>query len=130
MNEAAIDGADVAICLQLTPEFAERLATVDLVIFIDAAVGAQPGSITITQVQRATALTMGLVHHLNPGELLFLSNSLYGRLPDAFLVAVGAGSLELGEGLSDPVAAAVPAIIAAVRQLVLNPPTLYGSVSH
>ena len=30
-NEAAIDGADVVICLQLTPEFAERLAVVDLV---------------------------------------------------------------------------------------------------
>jgi hydrogenase maturation protease len=129
-NEAAIDGADVAICLQLTPEFAERLAVVDMVIFIDAAVGTQPGSIAITHVQRAPALTMGLVHHLNPEELLVLSSSLYGRSPDAFLVAVGAGSLELGEGLSAPVAAAVPAVIAAVRQLVLKPPAPNSSISH
>jgi hydrogenase maturation protease len=129
-GEAAIDGADVVICLQLTPELAERLAVVDLVIFIDAAAGTQPGCITITQVQRAPALTMGLVHHLNPEELLFLSSSLYGRSPAAFLVAVGAGSLELGEGLSAPVAAAVPAVIAAVRQLMLNRPTPDGSVAH
>ena len=73
---------------------------------------------------------MGLVHHLNPEGLLFLSSSLYGRSPDAFLVAVGAGSLELGEGLSEPVAAALPAVIAAVRQLVLNPPAPNGSVTH
>ena len=129
-GEAAIDGANVVICLQLTPELAERLAVVDLVVFIDAAVGTQPGSITITQVQRASALSMGLVHHLNPQELLFLSSSLYGRSPDAFLVAVGAGSLELGDGLSEPVAAAVPAVIAAVRQLALHPPAPDGSVTH
>jgi hydrogenase maturation protease len=129
-NEAAIDGAEVVICLQLTPELAERLAVVDLVIFIDAAAGIQPGGIIITSLESAPALSTGLVHHLNPEGLLFLSSSLYGRSPDAFLVAVGAGSLELGEGLSEPVAAALPAVIAAVRQLVLNPPASNRSVTH
>jgi hydrogenase maturation protease len=129
-GEAAIDGANVVICLQLTPELAEHLAVVDLVVFIDAAAGIQPGRIVVTPLRGAPALSVGLVHHLNPEELLFLSSSLYGRSPQAFLVAVGAGSLELDEGLSEPVAAAVPAAIAAVRQLVLNPPAHDGSVAH
>jgi hydrogenase maturation protease len=129
-GEAAIDGANVVNCLQLTPELAEYLAVVDLVVFIDAAAGIQPGRIAITPLRGAPALSMGLVHHLNPEGLLFLSSSLYGRSPDAFLVAVGAGSLELGEGLSEPVAAALPAVIAAVRQLVLRRPAPDSSVAH
>jgi hydrogenase maturation protease len=129
-GEAAIDGADVVICLQLTPELAEHLAAVDLVVFIDAAAGIQPGSIAITPLRGAPALSTGLGHHLNPEGLLFLSSSLYGRSPDAFLVAVGAGSLELGEGLSEPVAAALPAVITAVRQLVLQQPAPNNSVTH
>jgi hypothetical protein len=53
--------------------------------------------------------------------LLHISGKLYGRSPEAFLVTVGASSLALGEGLSAPVAAALPEVVATVRRLALAP---------
>ena len=41
-----------------------------------------------------------------------------GRAPVAFRVTVGAASTELDEGLSRPVAAAVPTAIAAIQALL------------
>jgi hypothetical protein len=54
--------------------------------------------------------------------LLFITAKLYGRTPDAFVVRVGAGSFELGEGLSAAVAGVLPDVVATVRQLVLEQP--------
>ena len=118
-HEAAIDGAEVVSCHQLMPELAESLATVDLVVFVDAAAGIEPGRVVVRPVQSVAGPSAGLIHHVAPGALLSLSEKLYGRSPEAFLVTVGAGSLALGEGLSEAVAAALPKVIAAVRQLVL-----------
>jgi hydrogenase maturation protease len=118
-GDAAIEGAEVIACHQLTPELAERLATADLVVFIDAATDLQPGAIVVAPVQ-AAPLSSGLVHHADPRTLLFMTTKLYGRTPDAFLVSIGAGSFELGERLSAAVAAALPQVIATVRQLVLK----------
>ena len=49
-----------------------------------------------------------------------MAQALYGRSPEAYLVTVGAGSLELGEGLSAPVMEALPEVIATVRRLALK----------
>jgi hydrogenase maturation protease len=119
-HDAAIDGAEVVSCHQLMPELAESLAAVDLAVFIDAADGREPGSVVVNPVQSKTERSAGLVHHVEPGALLALSEKLYGRSPEAFLVTVGADSLALGEGLSEAVAAALPTVIATVRGLVLE----------
>ena len=72
-GEAAIDGANVVICLQLTPELAEHLAVVDLVVFIDAAAGISARSYRRhPSCGGAPALSMGLVHHLNPRGIALL----------------------------------------------------------
>src|SRR5947199_6179560 len=71
--EAAIDGADAFHCHQLTPELAERIATVDLVVFVDAAAGRQPGSVIVTPVRGSLEAMTGLAHHVDPGELLAMS---------------------------------------------------------
>ena len=47
-----------------------------------------------------------------------MSLKLYGRSPEAFLVTVAAGSLDLGDGLSDAVSAALPEAVATVRRLL------------
>jgi hypothetical protein len=51
-----------------------------------------------------------------------MAQRLYGRSPEAYLVTVGAGSFELGEELSPPVARALPEVIVTVRRLALAPP--------
>ncbi len=119
-DEAAIEGAEVVSCHQLTPELAESLASVDLAVFIDAAAGREPGNVVVNPVRSAAGSFAGLIHHVEPGTLLYLSEKLYGRSPEAFLVTVGAGSLALGEGLSEAVAAALPLVVATVRRLVLE----------
>jgi hydrogenase maturation protease len=119
-SDAAIDGADVIGCHQLTPELAECIAAVGLVVFVDAAVDTQPGAVVIREIQGASAQPSGLVHAANPAGLLDLARKLYGRTPEAFLVTVGVSTLALSDALSEAAAAALPEAIAAVRRLVLE----------
>jgi hydrogenase maturation protease len=110
-------------CHQLTPELAERLAGVDLVVFIDAAAGVEPGSVMTSELT-AAATVSPLAHSVDPRALLAMAGDLFGRSPRAFLVEVGAASFEYGEALSPVVAAALPNVIAAIRHLLssaLNP---------
>ena len=55
-----------------------------------------------------------------PGVLLSVCDGLYEHTPDAFLVSLNVASLELGEGLSDIAASALPSLLATVRNLVLE----------
>jgi hydrogenase maturation protease len=117
-GHATLKNCEVVACHQLMPELAERLAAVDLVVFIDARAGAAPGSVAIARLHGVPAAAPGLVHHVDPAALLALAGRLYGRAPEAFLVSVGAGSLGLSENLSPSVAAALPEVVATVRRLV------------
>lgn len=119
---AAIDGVDALACHQLTPELAERFAAAARVVLIDAAAGRAAGKLSVVALQPAPASASILGHHVEPAQLLHMARILYGRSPEAYLVTVGAGSLELGEGLSAPVAAALPELIATVRRLALQGP--------
>ncbi len=121
-EESAIDGVDAVACHQLTPELAERFAAAARVVLIDAAVGHEAGDVSVIPLQPAPAPSSRLDHHVDPRELLRMAQRLYGRSPEAYLVTVAASSLELGEGLSAPVAAALPEVIATVRRLALKRP--------
>ena len=98
------------------PELAERLAGVELAVFVDAAVDLPAGEVRTTHVEAEATTTLG--HHASPSTLLALAAQVYGWTPDAFLVSVGAASLEFSEALSGPVAAAVPNAIAAVQAIL------------
>ena len=100
------------------PELAERLAAVDLAVFVDATVGVLPGNVAIVRLGAGAAGQGALVHRVDPAQLLSLAGQLYGRVPEAFLVTVGAASTEFGEGLSQPVADAVPNAVAAIHSLL------------
>jgi hydrogenase maturation protease len=121
-DETAIDGVDAIACHQLTPELAERFAAAARVVLIDAAAGREAGSVSVVPLQPAPAPASTLGHHVEPSQLLRMAQQLYGRSPEAYLVTVGAGSLELGEGLSPLVIAALPELIATVRRLALKRP--------
>jgi hydrogenase maturation protease len=119
----AIDGVDALACHQLTPELAERFAAAARVVLIDVAAGREAGRVSVIPLEPAPAPASTLGHHVEPAQLLHMAQKLYGRSPDAYLVTVGAGSLELGEGLSPPVTAALPEVIATVRRLALKHPS-------
>jgi hydrogenase maturation protease len=117
-SDATINCADVIGCHQLTPELAECIAAVDLVVFVDAADDIQPGVVVVREIHGTSTKSSGLVHTADPAALLDLTRKLYRRTPDAFLVTVGVSTLALSEELSEAAAEALPKAVAAVRRLV------------
>ena len=88
---------------------AEEIAAAETVIFVDCAMDQAPGQILLRELS-AASLKPGLVtHHLGAAELLRVAEDLYGTQPRrACLLTIGAGSIELGEGLSPAVRSSLP----------------------
>jgi hydrogenase maturation protease len=94
---------------QWTPEIVEDVAKAESVIFIDCATDCAPGLVRTMSVEPAADISKLGTHHLDAAQLLALSKHLYGAMPRAsLLLTVGAASLELREGFSDTVQAALP----------------------
>lgn len=111
-------GADVLQRHQLTPELALDVSRADLVVLIDARSGAPAGSVAIEQVGPASAGGTTWSHHLGPASLVGLAHALYGRAAAVHVVSIGVGSVEVGEGLSPAVEAAVAGAIDTIAGLV------------
>lgn len=94
---------------QWTPDMAEEVAAAEAVIFVDCSLDQAPGEMLLRELSSAP-LKPGLVtHHLGAAELLRVAEDLYGRQPRrACLLTIGAGSIELGEGLSEALRDALP----------------------
>jgi hydrogenase maturation protease len=94
---------------QFTPELAADIAAAESVIFVDSSVELQAGRVDFFPAQLQPSNNDGASHHLDANGLLELAQELYGSRPaHAMLLAVGAGSMELGETLSNEVEAALP----------------------
>ncbi|MBS3966205.1 MAG: hydrogenase maturation protease [Truepera sp.] len=118
-------GVEVIAYHQLTPELAEMLRGVALVIFLDVEIGVPPGvvrSVPVTpalrQAQDNATSAEAFSHQLNPAALLALTRQLYGQAPAAYAVSVGAADLGYGTALSDTVEAALPEALEAVVALL------------
>jgi hydrogenase maturation protease len=81
--------------------------------------GGDPGDITVLEVGPAE-LGGGEfdAHGMNPVAVLGTLGSLGGTLPPTYVVGCQPATVEEGMGLSEPVLAAVPEAIAAVRRLL------------
>ena len=113
-------GVRVVARQQWGPELAEEVAGAESVLFLDSSLQTAPGQIQVTPVvpeERAAGLS---THHLDAAALLGLAKDLYASLPRcAILLTVGAGSVELRQGLSHAVEAALPEACRRVEELVL-----------
>jgi hydrogenase maturation protease len=110
---------------QLTPELAEDVAGAGLVVFVDARMApGRPGRIWVERVTDDDASPAGGAssssHHVDPVTVLGLAERVYGRCPAAVLVSVSAGSVDLGEGLTPAVDAAVAPAAETVASLSAN----------
>src|SRR3974390_1021763 len=95
---------------QLTPELVQSLADVERVAFVDAADVVETTVAPLHNV--VTASSLG--HTVDPGELLALTRSLYGRHPKGWLNKVSARDMGFGEGLS---ATALHGVAAALHHI-------------
>lgn len=107
---------------QLTPELAETLSEASRVIFIDAAAQGPAGQIQCCSIQRADELTaQPFTHHVAPADLLTAAHTLYGHAPVGYLITVNGGSFGYTETLSPAVEAALPGVLAQVKEIVGDP---------
>ena len=112
---------------QLLPEMALDIADASLVIFVDADARGLPGSVEIHELEPAAAARSDAdaraepgasSHHVGGGELVALAGELTGRRPRAVAIGIGVADLEIGEGLSAPVEAALPRVVDIVVDIV------------
>jgi hydrogenase maturation protease len=104
---------------QWTPELAEPISQAEIVIFVDAAVGALPGSIACWQLHPSAGALLAGTHHISPEFLLLLAEELYGKRPaKAYCVTITGGSFEFKETLSDPVRGAIPRLVERIKALL------------
>lgn len=96
---------------QLTPELAESLAEVDRVIFVDASLEGTGVEIQPLSPDSRPAV-MG--HSLTPSSLLGMTQWLYERCPQAWLISIPGEEFGLGEELSESVEEAMTQVL---RQL-------------
>ena len=102
---------------QLTPELAEAISEVDLAIFVDAGAHGTPGALTCDPVSVSEA-DLRFSHDVTPATLIQLARTLYGKAPLAYLVCVAGKTFEHGEALSPEMAAAIPPVMAKIRELM------------
>ena len=107
--------------IQLLPEHADDIADADRVVFVDAAVDIDPGTIREYRVEPDDAEVPPLGHQHGPGGLLAYARALYDARPEAHVVSVGALTFETGEPLSEPVAAAIDEVLERITRLFADP---------
>ncbi len=98
--------------MQLLPELAENISRSKCVIFIDASVKVPVGFLDAVRVQpdRHEEHPGRLGHHETPEQLMALCDKVFGNVPPAFVLAIGAASLEIGSRLSHTVKPMVRAL--------------------
>ncbi|HDS29811.1 MAG TPA: hydrogenase maturation protease [Firmicutes bacterium] len=84
---------------QLNIEYAHDVSKFDLVIFVDASRECDE-PFEMKKIQPALQITF-TTHSINAESVLALCGDLYGKYPDAYMLAVRGYSFEMKEGLSD-----------------------------
>lgn len=102
---------------QLLPELADQLAQASGVVFIDATVNGEPGSIHITPL---TPDTHGPAssHQMGPGVLLAYTQELYNHCPPATLITITGASFGYEEKLTPQIEALVTGVCAEVQRII------------
>jgi hydrogenase maturation protease len=113
--------ATVILRHQLTPELAERILQAQRVIFVDASAQDPPGRIRCRRLTPGGREAAAFSHHLTPGTLLALAQTLFGRCPEAFSLSVGGADFTFTEALSPQVRSSLPRLLRSIRRR-LHPP--------
>jgi hydrogenase maturation protease len=110
---------------QLLPELIDDFRCASQVIFVDASVAGEPGTIAVTPIQSATN-GPAASHQMHPGVLLALGVKIYGRMPTAHLITITGQDFGYTETLSAPVVQAVTAVLHQIQELIQAPAPVSG----
>ncbi|MCL2646730.1 MAG: hydrogenase maturation protease [Phycisphaerales bacterium] len=103
LRESVGEGIQLLDAHQLLPELADPVSRAHRVIFIDASVTVAPGRVKFRHIHAKMPSNPSVGHNVSPELILTLVEALYGHAPPATVIAIGASSLELGEGLTPQV---------------------------
>jgi hydrogenase maturation protease len=120
VGDPRFEGMTVLQRHQLVPELAYEISAAELVVFVDATTALPPGEVGVERVEPVEGLGSTWSHHVDPAALVALAHQLYGQAAEVCVVSCGVQSLELGDGLSPVVDAALPNVIDAVAHLVAS----------
>ena len=82
------DGVPDLLCLlQLAPDLAETVADYDRICFVDAHTGAYAEDLRFEEIAGGFQTSL-FTHHMMPGTVLALAETLHGRAPQGAVVSV------------------------------------------
>lgn len=122
----------VITAYQLTPELVQPIRDAQLVIFIDARVGAVPGKIIWENVEPHFSASV-FTHNVSPSTLLGAAQELYGVKPAAILISIIGANFEFGSDLSSDLNRMLPKIadqIEAIIQTNLTSQIVFREKNH
>lgn len=107
----------------LTPELVLDVERVDVVVFVDASADTALRAATWSRIVPVRADDPGArsSHGLDPARLLSLATDLFGRAPEAWLLALPARAFDLGETLSATARASFDTAVGELRGLLGDP---------
>jgi hydrogenase maturation protease len=108
---------EIMTCQQMTMDLVEPVHEADQVIFIDATVQGEPGSLTCEPVTPEAPQNL-ISHQFDAPTLLAAVQALYGVCPKAVVLSVTASTFDYSEELSPAVAARLPELVRCVRSMV------------
>ncbi len=121
-REGVPEGVEVISRHILTAELVADLVEHDRVIFLDAAVDGPPGEVRCRQLAPDASAMSTMAHFLDPRELLAWCETLYGQVPETFLVSACGTSFDYANySLTPDAEAAIEPMIEQVRQLIAQP---------
>lgn len=108
---------------QLTPELSSKLATANIVIFVDACKLNNADTVQVRQLDalgtETTGSTLpGFGHSCSPRSLLALTQSAYGHLPNAWWIEVPAKDFTPGQSLSELAEQGVDQALQTIASLI------------
>jgi hydrogenase maturation protease len=102
---------------QLLPELAPLLAEARAVFFVDVGLPSEVSEFRASPLL-PTAVRAELGHFGDPGALLRLTETLFGRVPEAWLLLLPGRRFGFGEGLSPHTECAMDAALCWIRERV------------
>jgi Ni,Fe-hydrogenase maturation factor len=99
LRQRRLPGVSCDADYQLNIEDALAVARHDVVVFVDAARGLRK-PFTFSKVWAAEAMPP-MSHALRPEAVLAIAAELYGRTPDARLLAIRGHDWDIGDGLTE-----------------------------
>jgi hydrogenase maturation protease len=114
---SADESVEIMTCQQMTLDLVEPVHEAGKVIFIDAGVKGEPGSLVCQTVAPDSPQNL-ISHQFDAPTLLAAVKALYGVCPEAVVLTVTASSFDFVEELSPPVAARLPELVKRVQELI------------